>query len=94
VCTPALAEKIGLREISILHIDSDLYKSALDALSFCTPYLRNGSVIIFDEWFQFAGDPKYGEQRAFREWLAANPDISASELAREGWGRIAFVVHR
>lgn len=93
-CTLETAEKIGLKRIGIAHIDSDLYESATTALDFCTPFFTDGAVVIFDEWFQFGGSPNYGEQRAFREWLERNPGWHAAELAREGGGRIAFILTR
>ncbi|MGG5807960.1 TylF/MycF/NovP-related O-methyltransferase [Falsiroseomonas sp. CW058] len=93
-CTPQTAAALGLREIAVLHIDSDLYSSALTALDFCTPFLRDGSVVIFDEWFQFNGSPVEGEQRAFAEWRERNPDWNAQELAREATSRMGFVLNR
>ena len=36
------------------------------ALNFITPTLHDGSVIIFDEWYQFHGNPNLGGQRALR----------------------------
>lgn len=86
------AQEIGLKKIRVAHIDSDLYSSACLALDFCTPYFRNGSVVVFDEWFQYSGSPDHGEQRAFREWLQKNPQWHAAELGREFAGRLAFIL--
>jgi hypothetical protein len=91
-CTPETAERLGLSEVAVVHIDSDIYESARVALAFCTPYLRDGSVVIFDEWFQYHANPNYGEQRAFGEWRAAHPDWQVAELGREPVGRMAFVL--
>jgi hypothetical protein len=93
-CTPATASALGLHQLSVVHIDSDLYESAATALEFCTPYFRDGSVVIFDEWMQFGASPDYGEQKAFGEWRQAHPEWRAAELAREGAGRMAFVLSR
>jgi hypothetical protein len=93
-CNPETAERLGLTEIAVVHVDSDIYESARTALNFCTPYFREGSVVIFDEWFQYQGSPDYGEQRAFREWCAQNPDWHVAELAREAVGRMAFILNR
>jgi hypothetical protein len=35
----ATAKALDLKQLSIIHIDSDLYESARDALAFCTPFL-------------------------------------------------------
>jgi hypothetical protein len=55
--------------------------------------LIDGAVIIFDDWFLYNGDPTKGEQRAFSEWRARNPDIGASEFMCSGFSK-AFVIHR
>ena len=90
----ATAGKIGLKRIAVAHIDSDLYESAKLALDFCTPYFRDGSVVIFDEWFQFRGNPFLGEQRAFSEWLAANPDWIATDYTTQGPWSKAFILSK
>lgn len=94
VCVAKTAAELVLERISVLHIDSDLYESAKIALDFCGPYLRDGTIVIFDDWFMFNGRADLGEQRAFREWLDANPSWHAAEFAREGAGRVAFILNR
>lgn len=67
--------RIGLgllqRRPRLVHIDSDLYSSAVTVLCWVAPLLARGSIIIFDDWFEFdhEADPtQHGEQRAFAEW--------------------------
>jgi hypothetical protein len=86
------AQRIGLKRISVLHIDSDLYASAKRALDFSTPYLRDGTIVIFDEWFQFRGNPFLGEQRAFREWCSAHPEWHVSEYQTQGPWTKSFIL--
>jgi O-methyltransferase len=57
-----------LKKIAILNIDSDLYESALDALTISGPYLQVGSVVMFDDYNAFHADNRKGERRAFREF--------------------------
>lgn len=42
--------KIDFNRKIIIHIDSDLYSSALFSLSILYPYLKKGDIIIFDEF--------------------------------------------
>jgi hypothetical protein len=91
-CVPATAEAIGLNNVGIVHIDSDLYASAKQALDFITPYLATAAIVIFDEWFQYFGHPEYGEQLAFREWREAHPEWLVTEFQKEGPWRNAFVL--
>lgn len=92
--TAETAQRIGLKSISVCHIDSDLYESAKAALDFCTPFFHDGSIIIFDEWFQFRGHPQLGEQRAFREWRNAHPDWLVEEYLTEPPFRKSFILCR
>lgn len=53
-----------------LHIDSDLYSSCKTVLDLFAPRIRPGTVIIFDEYFNYPGW-KQGEYKAFEEFVAA-----------------------
>ena len=89
-----MARSLGLRQLSIIHIDSDLYESARDALRFCTPFLCDGTILVFDEWFQFRGNPSLGEQRAFREWSSRHPEWVATSFQKEGAYRNSFILSK
>ena len=56
--------------VAFLHIDGDLYSSAKTVLDHVGPRLRAGSVVVFDEFFNFPGWEQH-EYRAWREWLDA-----------------------
>lgn len=56
--------------VDFLHIDSDLYSSAVTVLEQVGPRLRPGSVVVFDEFFNFPGWPAH-EARAWAEYVAA-----------------------
>jgi hypothetical protein len=55
--------------IALLHVDGDLYSSARTVLDLCGPRLVEGSVVIFDEYFNFPGWEEH-EHRAWQEWIA------------------------
>lgn len=50
--------------VGLLHVDSDLYSSARTVLDQVGPRLVAGSVVIFDEYFNYPG----WEQHEFRAW--------------------------
>ena len=56
--------------IGLLHIDCDLYSSTQTIFEYLHPYIRKGSIIVFDEWCYHA-DPQYDdhEQKAFYEYI-------------------------
>lgn len=62
-----LAEHDG--PVDFLHVDSDLYSSAVTVLGLVGPRLRPGSVIVFDEFFNYPGW-KHHEYRAWEEYVA------------------------
>ncbi|MCG2718374.1 MAG: methyltransferase, partial [Nanoarchaeota archaeon] len=72
----------------------DLYESTVLVLDFITEYIQDGTIIIFDDWFSFRGNPNRGEQKAFKEWLKKNPSIKTTEFYRFGWHGNSFITHR
>ncbi len=58
--------------IRLAHIDSDLYSSARCVLELIEPRLVPGSVIVFDEYFNYPGWKEH-EHRAFEELTARSP---------------------
>jgi len=54
--------------VDFLHVDSDLYGSAKTVLELVGPRLRTGSVVHFDEFFNYPGWQRY-EHRAWNEYV-------------------------
>lgn len=75
-------QELQIKKAAVIWIDCDLYESTVPALNFITDYVQDGTIICFDDWFCFKGDPNRGEQRAFKEWLARNPSIRAIEYRK------------
>ncbi len=66
------------QDISLLHIDCDLYSSTIDILYGLHPWIKEGTIIVFDEWFYNHKDieeNRQHEQKAFFEW-AADKNVS------------------
>lgn len=76
---------------SIIHIDVDYYTSTKCVLDFVSRGVVDGTIIIFDDWFLYRGDPRRGQQKAAREWLNENPQIRLDEYMNSGWSK-AFLV--
>ncbi|MDP5182780.1 class I SAM-dependent methyltransferase [Blastococcus sp. BMG 814] len=55
--------------VDFVHVDGDLYSSAVTVLDLVGPRLTAGSVLVFDEFFNFPGWEAH-EFRAWQEWLA------------------------
>jgi O-methyltransferase len=86
-------KKLPVKKASIVLVDCDLYESTVPVLDFITDYVQDGTVLIFDDWFCFRGNPNRGEQRAFREWLKKNPKIGTTEWHKFGWHGNSFIIH-
>jgi predicted O-methyltransferase YrrM len=54
--------------VDFVHIDGDLYSSAVTVLEHVGPRLQPGSVLVFDEFFNYPGWQKH-EFRAWQEYL-------------------------
>lgn len=56
-------------QVDFLHVDCDLYSSTVTVLGALTERIRVGTVIQFDEYFNYPGWQR-GEFLAFEEWTA------------------------
>jgi O-methyltransferase len=83
----------NLHKAAVVWVDCDLYSSSVSVLKFLTPHLQYGTVVFFDDWLAHRADPNCGEQRAFKESMAANPNLSAVEFVQMGWVGNSFVMH-
>lgn len=52
----------------LIHVDCDLYSSTQSALRVLAPRIKSGTVLVFDEYFNYPGWQAH-EHKAFREFL-------------------------
>ena len=67
---PAFLRANPRRNVSYLHIDSDIYSSASTALTLLAPRLSVGAVLVFDELINYPEFEQH-EMRALMEFQAA-----------------------
>jgi O-methyltransferase len=93
--TPELQTALADSPVAIAHIDCDLYESTRTVLRFLTPLLREGSILLFDDWFCFGAANDKGERRAVKEWLAAEGSgWQLERYAEYGWHGSVFIAVR
>jgi O-methyltransferase len=80
--------------IALAHFDCDLYESTRDALQAIAPALQDGTLLLFDDWFHFRGNPSKGEARAFGEFLASHPEWGAVQYRQYATFCNSFILHR
>lgn len=83
---------LGISQAAVVWVDCDLYASARQVLSVLEDVLVNGTVLVFDDWYCYAGRMDRGEQRACSEWLAANPHLRLVEYQKFHWAGVSFLV--
>lgn len=57
--------------ISLIHVDCDLYSSTKTIFEKCGDHIKEGTVIVFDEYFNYPGW-QHGEYKAFKEFIASH----------------------
>lgn len=79
--TPSLIAKHRIEKASLVMVDSDMYRSAREALGFCAPLIKDHTIIFFDDWHagRLAENNK-GEKRAFDEFMLEHPHLEAEEF--------------
>lgn len=86
-------EELGIiGKSAIILFDMDLYEPTLGALRWSRQTFQQGTFLVFDEFFSFAGNPNKGECLAFTKFLEENPDVSVREVDTYGAGGKIFVV--
>lgn len=92
--TQKTKEKLNIKSAAIVWVDCDLYESTVSVLKFITDYLVDGTILVFDDWFFFKGNPQKGEQRAFGEWLKKHPEFTATEFHKYFWHGNSFIINK
>ena len=89
--TEELKQKLLPVRAAVIYVDCDLYASTVPVLEFAKDFLQRGTVIVFDDWFCFHGDPDRGERRALRSFLERNPGIVLQDFFQNSEVK-AFIV--
>jgi len=75
-------KRLRIKKAAVIWVDCDLYESTVPVLDFVTDYVQTGTIICFDDFYCFRGNPNRGESLAFKEWLARNKNITAVEYRK------------
>lgn len=80
--TEELKAKFLPTKAAVIYIDCDLYASTVPVLHWIKDFLQVGTIIVFDDWYCFCGDPERGEQRAWREFTQSYPELRFAEFVQ------------
>jgi len=78
----------------VINVDCDLYSSSKDVFNFIESIVVDGTWILLDDYWFYRGSPKYGQRRAFDEFLRKSKLIGATEYATYNGYSKAFVAYR
>lgn len=79
----------GLPPLGLVHIDCDIYSSTVTALNAVVPFIRPGTIFVFDEYHGYPGWEQH-EARAWREFCEEH-EAEGDEIA-QGEQERAFIV--
>jgi len=88
------AKNIQLKEIAVAYIDCDLFESTIPVLNFITPFIKTGTILIFDDWFRNGGDNTNGVQGAVLHWLEKNDGIVLQHFHNSDTRTATFIVRK
>jgi hypothetical protein len=77
---------------SIIHIDCDTYENTKLILNNIKSILQEGTVMMFDDWFNYKGNPEKGEAKAFNDFKNDCKEFSFIDYFNYGTFCKAFVV--
>jgi len=79
-----LAKKLLPQKAVVVYVDCDLYTSTVPVLKFVKDFLQTGTIIVFDDWFCFYGDPERGQRRAWAEFCVEHPRLRFIDFIATG----------
>ncbi len=78
--TEKLRQKHAFKPVAVALLDCDYYSSTKVALDWLAPYMRAGSVLLFDDWYSYGKTDELGQPKAFADWLEANPQFRSEDF--------------
>jgi hypothetical protein len=87
-----LESYVSSEKIAIVLMDMDLGDPTERALDWIKPKLQTGTIVIFDEFFAYRGDPTMGESGAWSRFLERNPEISSRMIKSYGDGGVMLQI--
>lgn len=65
---------------AVVNLDCDLHSSTRDALNWIRPYLQNGTVLLFDDYYSYGRREDRGQPLALAEFLNENGKVTVKAL--------------
>jgi benzoyl-CoA reductase/2-hydroxyglutaryl-CoA dehydratase subunit BcrC/BadD/HgdB len=72
---PQTSDRLAGRSAAIVYIDCDLYASTKHVLQFVKQFLVDGTIVCFDDYYNYKANPEQGEQLAVKEFLEEQNEV-------------------
>jgi hypothetical protein len=91
---PDFLDAYGKKSVAFIHVDCDLYSATKTVLAQLAPMLVEGTIIVFDEYFNYPGWQQ-GEYKAFAEFVSTHDRLGYDYIGyiRNG-GQVAVRLKR
>lgn len=80
--TEELRGKFPFKPVGVALLDCDYYSSTKVALDWLRPYIRPGSVLLFDDWYSYGQTSDLGQPKALADWLTENPGFTTEDFGK------------
>jgi hypothetical protein len=90
--TEELKKEHNFNNASVILLDCDLYSSTIEALDWLTPYLQNGTILLFDDWYSFGNNEDLGQPKALHDFLDKNKNLKTENLWNFSQNGNAFIL--
>ena len=82
-------QKYAIQKASMIMVDCDIYSASKTALNYALPFIKDYTMIFFDDW---RDDALFGEHRAYVEFLSENMHLRSEDFGEyRPTGRIFLV---
>lgn len=78
--TEKLHSEYKFKPASVVLLDCDYYSSTVTALTWMDPYIKAGTILLFDDWFSYGESDELGQQKAYQEFLDDHLQFKSEEL--------------
>lgn len=65
--TKKLQKKI--KDCVVIYLDCNFYHSTRDALEFCYPLMRDGCIVVLEDYWLSNGNPDFGQRKAWEDFV-------------------------
>ena len=85
-------DELGVKKVRVCLIDCDLKSSTRDAIRYSASCWQAGTVLIFDDYFAYLGNPDAGEAGALKEFCEEHPEFRYREFGQYGVVGLILIV--